>query len=257
MEWTMLRDGTGRRFVICGAACACLASLPFASGRAAPVADPRGRFHLDYIGSFAATMREGATAARISADSLPARGVWAVGPTQALAGELTVVDGTAYVATISHRQVRVVEDRSAGAPFLVWAEVPRWSARPLPAGLDDQRALEAHLRALAPEMGLDPDGPFPFLLTGAPREVAWHVLGGPGPAAAGGHGGQRHGHGAGGMMLRDRPMTLVGFYSRRHEDVFTHRGEFSHIHLVTEDRALSGHVDALVPGGGLTLHLPG
>jgi alpha-acetolactate decarboxylase len=38
--------------------------------------------------------------------------------------------------------------------------------------------------------------------------------------------------------------------------VFTHRGEFSHVHLVTDDRALSGHVDALVPGSGLTLHLP-
>lgn len=51
-------------------------------------------------------------------------------------------------------------------------------------------------------------------------------------------------------------MTLIGVYSRRHEDVFAHRGEFSHIHFVTDDRALSGHVDALVPGVGLTLKLP-
>jgi acetolactate decarboxylase len=202
------------------------------------------------IGSFRETVREGAHAARITAAALPARGVWAVGPTERLAGELTILDGVPLVATIAHRAVRVVEDRNAGAPFLVWAEVRGWTQRRLPA-LADQRALEEHLGAIAATEGLDPDGPFPFLMTGSPAEVAWHVLGGPVRPYA--HGG---GHGAAQAALAGRAMTLVGFYSRRHEDVFTHRGEFSHIHLVTDDRSLSGHVDALVPGGGLTLHLP-
>lgn len=243
----------GRRWMICGGACACL-GLAVRGAAADPVADPRGRFRLDMVGSFRETMREGARAARISAAALPARGVWAVGPTENLAGELTILDGTALVATLAHREVRVAEDRAAGAPFLVWAEVRGWVQRPLPP-LADQRALEAHLATIAPAEGLDPDGPFPFLLTGRPAEVAWHVLGGPGrpQGHGGGHGG---GHGAGQPPLAGRAMTLVGFYSRRHEDVFTHRGEFSHIHLVTDDRALSGHVDALTPGGGLALHLP-
>lgn len=87
---------------------------------------------------------------------------------------------------------------------------------------------------------------------GRPEEVTWHVLGGPG---AGPHGGG-HGQAVDKRVLRGRSMTLIGVYSRRHEDVFTHRGEFSHIHFVTDDRALSGHVDALVPGVGLTLKLP-
>lgn len=239
----------GRRWVICGGACACL-GLAVQGAAADPVTDPRGRFRLDMVGSFRETMREGARAARISAATLPARGVWAVGPTENLAGELTILDGAALVATLAHRRVSVVEDRTAGAPFLVWAEVRGWTQRQLPA-LPDQRAVEAHLGAIASAEGLDPDGPFPFLLTGRPAEVAWHVLGG--PARPQGHGG---GHGAGQPPLADRAMTLVGFYSRRHEDVFTHRGEFSHIHLVTDDRALSGHVDALTPGAGLTLHLP-
>jgi acetolactate decarboxylase len=254
--------------VMCGAACGCLAAA--AGARAAAVADPQGRFRLDMIGSFAATVRGGETGARISAAALPARGVWAVGPTEGLRGELTVHDGRAFVATIAHRRVRVVEDRSAGAPFLVWAEVPRWRRLPLPPGLADARALEAHLAALAPAHGLDPEGPFPFLLTGAPEETTWHVLGGPGSGPGGGPGGgpghgtghgtgHGIGHGAGKerRVLGAAAMTLVGFYSRRHEDVFTHRDEFSHIHFITDDRSLSGHVDALVPGPGLTLHLPG
>lgn len=243
----------GRRDFLCGCGCVWL-GMAAAGRRAQAAADAAGRFRLEFVGSFAATMGRGETAARIRADSLPAHATWAVGPTEGLAGELTVLDGNAYVATVEHRQVRVVQDRTAGAPFLVWAEVARWSTRPLPAGLADARALEGHLQAIARDAGLPPDGPFPFLLVGTPEEVTWHVLGGPGA------GPMRHGGGhaqpAETRVLRRRPMTLVGFYSRLHEDVFTHRGEFSHIHFLTDDRALSGHVDALVTGGGLALRLP-
>jgi acetolactate decarboxylase len=245
--------------VICGAACGCIAAFGPGRAQATAVADPQGRFRLDMIGSFAATVQRGETAGRISAAALPASGVWAVGPTEGLRGELTVHDGSAFVATIAHRQVRVVEDRSASAPFLVWAEVPRWKTLPLPAGLADARALEAQLRALAPSHGLDPDGPFPFLLTGTAEEITWHVLEGPGRGPhghGGGHGGG-HGQGKEARVLQGAAMTLVGFYSRRHEDVFTHRGEYSHLHFITDDRRLSGHVDALVPGPGLVLSLPG
>jgi acetolactate decarboxylase len=259
----------GRRGVFCGSAC-CLAAAGTARVRAAPVADSLGRFRLDFVGSFAATIGRGETAGRIRAEALPARGVWAVGPTEGLRGELTVVDGTAFVASLAHGRVRVVQDRSAAAPFLVWAEVARWHTMALPGTIADQRQLEAHLGMLAAQHGLDPDGPFPFLLTGAARHVEWHVLGGPAPGpahgAGAGHGARRGpghgaGHGAGQVderrTLRRRAMTLVGFYSRRHEDVFTHAGEYSHIHFVSDDHALSGHVDALEPGPGLTLHLPG
>jgi len=240
----------GRRDVLCGCSCAWLAA---AAGRITPaVANVPGSYRLEFVGSFAATTRHGAVAARIRADAPPERGSWAVGPTEGLAGELTVLDGRAFVATVRHREVRVVEDRSAGAPFLVWAEVAGWREHALPPGLADARALEAHLQAIARDAALPPEGPFPFLLVGRPEEVTWHALGGPG---AGPHGGG-HGQAVDKRVLRGRSMTLIGFYSRRHEDVFTHRGEFSHIHFVTDDRALLGHVDALVPGVGLTLKLP-
>jgi acetolactate decarboxylase len=245
--------------VMCGTACGCLAVLAPGRARAAAVADPQGRFRLDMVGSFAATVRGGETSGRIRADALPNTDVWAVGPTEGLRGELTVHDGRAFVATIAHRQVRVVEDRSAAAPFLVWAEVPRWKVDALPPGLADARALEAHLRAIAPAHGLDPEGPFPFLLTGTVEEMIWHVLDGPGSGPHGSGRGQGGGHRQAkeARVLRGAAMTLVGFYSRRHEDVFTHRGEYSHIHFVTDDRGLSGHVDALAPGARLTLYLPG
>jgi len=242
-----------RRRFLCGCGCAWLGAAA-AGRRALAQADPAGRFRLEVVGSFAATTRQGETSARIRADALPDGGSWAVGPTEGLAGELTVLDGRAYVATVQHRQVRVVEDRGVGAPFLVWAEVARWSTRALPAALADASALEEHLRAIAPAAGLTPDGPFPFLLVGSPEEVTWHVLGGPGVGSI--RHGAGHGQTAEKRVLRQRPMTMVGFYSRHHEDVFTHRGEFSHIHFVTDDRTLSGHVDALVPGPALTLMLP-
>lgn len=88
----------GRQDVLCGCSCAWLAA---AAGRITPaVANVPGGYRLEFVGSFAATTRHGAVAARIRADALPERGSWAVGPTEGLAGELTVLDGRAFVATV-------------------------------------------------------------------------------------------------------------------------------------------------------------
>jgi len=49
--------------------------------------------------------------------------------------------------------------------------------------------------------------------------------------------------------------TVVGFFSRNHEGVFTHSGSRAHLHVVLE-KGDSGHVDELRAGPQVKLILP-
>ena len=57
----------------------------------------------------------------------------------------------------------------------------------------------------------------------------------------------------------DLPVRLVGFYSRMHGGVFTHRGEPLHLHAVMpsdDGSTISGHVESVSLQAGATIKLP-
>jgi acetolactate decarboxylase len=40
--------------------------------------------------------------------------------------------------------------------------------------------------------------------------------------------------------------TLLGFYSTQHEGVFTHKGQYIHVHFVNENKRATGHLDGII-----------
>jgi acetolactate decarboxylase len=56
--------------------------------------------------------------------------------------------------------------------------------------------------------------------------------------------------------LRDREVEVSGFYSDKHAGIFTHHDSSVHMHLLTGDRKLSGHLDRITPGEKMRLSLP-
>ena len=50
-------------------------------------------------------------------------------------------------------------------------------------------------------------------------------------------------------------VTIIGFYSRAHEGVFTHHGSYAHLHILLPN-ADSGHVAELEVGPEIELLLP-
>jgi len=89
----------------------------------------------------------------------------------------------------------------------------------------------------------DRSEPFFFRLRGMVKEGTAHVMDLPpgtvleGPAIA--HATQKS------FTVHDADVELVGVFSTRHQAVFTHHGSHIHVHLVTTDRALMGHLDHL------------
>jgi acetolactate decarboxylase len=57
-------------------------------------------------------------------------------------------------------------------------------------------------------------------------------------------------------QLTDRDVEIVGFFSVHHQGIFTDLDSYGHLHLITTDRDLMGHLDGLQPGAGMRLFLP-
>lgn len=203
------------------------------------------------VGAMRQVMHEGRLGAQVRLDSLTAvPHAYGLGPLAGLRGELLLYDGTCYVATVgADSSLTVRRDCTAGAPFFVHTQVPAWKAVTLPAAVSDLAALEEYLTERASGAA-----PFAFRLEGTVRSAVIHSQNlAPGsrvrsPAEA--HAGQ-----VDYSLPAGTPVRILGFYSTRHQGIFTHHDSYVHLHLITADERQMGHVDALEPGA-LQLYLP-
>jgi acetolactate decarboxylase len=57
--------------------------------------------------------------------------------------------------------------------------------------------------------------------------------------------------------LVNEQMEIVGFFSKEHKAIFTHHDSYVHMHLITKNREIMGHLDEILfKVGSLTLYLP-
>jgi acetolactate decarboxylase len=57
--------------------------------------------------------------------------------------------------------------------------------------------------------------------------------------------------------LHETESEIIGFFSTRHQGVFTHKNTFLHMHLITADYQKMGHLDVVVfKKGGVRLYMP-
>jgi len=94
---------------------------------------------------------------------------------------------------------------------------------------------------------------FPFVIRGRPELIDFHIVNArpdtpPGMAA--------HQKIQISFELRGEDAKLVGFWSSQHQGVFTPMGTNIHTHFQTVDNKVSGHVQGLKAGQGMTLNLP-
>lgn len=176
----------------------------------------------------------------IAMDSLTIPGMYGLGPLDHLRGEITLIDGQPIVSFMADDTTVVVERHpGAKAPFFVRQQVKEWAALELPAEVVDLPTLDAFLTARY----ADRPEPFFFRLHGTITEGTAHVMDLPpgtvleGPSIA--HATQKS------FTVRDTEVELIGVFSTRHHTVFTHHDSNVHVHLVTADGRLMGHLDRL------------
>jgi acetolactate decarboxylase len=250
------RDFLKTSMTICG--CAICGELGIgASGSAAradgPTAIRGSGYDLWFIGAQRETIMNGKLAAALNLKTLAERPhLYGVGPIEQLRGEVTIVDSRPALARVGpDGTVEVAQSFDAGAPFLVWAEVPRWVEHPIPAEIRSYEDLERFVPQAAEAAGLDAENPLPFRVTGREDLIEFHILNriGDGP-----HNMETHKKIQTRFELERVEATIVGFHY--HRGVFTPGDSNIHIHFQTPDNRQSGHIQRLEIGSGAMLCLP-
>ena len=191
-------------------------------------------------GAMRNTMFKGQLAGLVQLDGLASPGTYGIGPLEYLRGELLLWDGHAYVATAVGDSAMTVEELpESRAPFFVHQHVGRWTEVELPDQVHDHATLDAYLT----ERFADLDVPFAFKLAGRFDDVATHLVDvPPGTSIAGpedAHRWNKHFH------HEKVGMDMLGFFSTKHQAVFTHHDSHIHVHAISEDRDAMGHVEEM------------
>ncbi|MCP3135753.1 acetolactate decarboxylase [Pyxidicoccus xibeiensis] len=180
----------------------------------------------------------------------------AVGALAGLTGEVTVLDGEAWLSYAeADGMARTVRTKtpSDSATLLVMGRLPnaQWVTLEEDVPLT---ALADRISALAQARGVDVTRPFPFTVEGTLRELAWHVVDGSKLREGASH----QEHMTAGVQSRKDSATgvLVGFYSTQHHGIFTHHDSDAHVHVVLAEENASGHVDGVTVGRGARVRLP-
>jgi len=188
------------------------------------------------------------------ADLSTNKNLYALGALEGLSGELMILDGKAYKTSIDEQGEKVTEHNLAGgASLLVAAQVAEWQEVPIGKAIENLGELEAEIKALAKQKGLDVNRPFPFMLTGMVTYLKSHVINAPGASER-----SHEAFKQSGVIseVREEESTILGFYSEQHRAVFTHHNSFMHAHVLTGAQPNVGHVDELKIEPGIILKLP-
>jgi acetolactate decarboxylase len=239
-------------------ACAALAGGRVSSALAADTASPveinGPGYALRFVGAQRETIMLGRRAALLDLRTLKDRPhVYGIGPLEGLTGEVTIANGRPALARVGpDHLVHVTESYEGGVPFFVWAEVPAWQAASVPPDVRSFKDLETFVGDAGTKAGLV--HAFPFVVTGKPELIDFHIVDAkpdtpPGMA--------EHAKIQIQFDARQLDAKLVGFWSNRHQGIFTPMGANMHVHFQSADNKVSGHVQGLdLAPGGMTLSLP-
>src|ERR1700761_5395296 len=174
---------------------------------------------VEFAGAQSTIFKTGKAAGALSIGSLEKREcLYAVGPVEALDGEITVFESQPYVSRARGSSYVVERSWNEKAVFLAWSSQGTWRDIAVPDDVRGYLDLQDFVKSAASSAGLDVERPFPFLLTGAPSEIRWHINvdrteGRPIDR-------ELFARSKANFVLRGEQVDIVGFYSERHAGVF-------------------------------------
>ncbi len=180
--------------------------------------------------------------------------LYGLGPAENLQGEVTVIDGNPYVSALRGDSVYTEIDEYVRLPFFAYAYVAQWDSLRIETSIADKSQFQFLVDSLARMRGMDMDSAFPFRLKATWNQVDYHIIMRDTTEAQHSH--EAHNKAKVNFSESNFDADLLGFFSRHHEGVFTHKGEYIHIHLLSADRKISAHLDSIYHSGLFTLYLP-
>ena len=221
---------------------------------------------VEYIGAQKDVFVSGKASSVVSLEDLAGRkGLYAMGPIDGFDGEITIFDSKPYITKVRGKDYTMDNTLKHGAFFLVWSEQSKWLDVPVPGAVKGYVDLQQFVKAQAQAAGIDVTKPFPFLLSGTPAELKWHINvdrteGKPITK-------ELFAKSKEPFVTKGESVDIVGFYSESHAGVFLTQytqaikegsgmKNSMHIHLVSRTSKAAGHIDDITLGDGMVLCLP-
>ena len=179
--------------------------------------------------------------------------LFGIGPMENLRGEILVNDGTAYGSTIGpDSSIQMVKTFNLKAPFFVYANINEWKEYPLPDSVLTVPQLDLFLDRFT----TNKSRPFAFKIEGPIRSAKIHVVNLPLGFNINSPGDAQIGQ-VDYRVSDGEQVEMIGFFSTDHRGIFTHHDTNVHIHLITNNEKIMGHLDELQMGKGqVKLYLP-
>ena len=177
---------------------------------------------------------------KLSTDTLSQAHAYGLGPMAFLKGEVLVLEGKTYISqVVDSVTLRTREVPGVEAPFFVYTTEAAFKNVDLPSDSYTLEALEQFIDAEYAEYKqpvlVRIDGFFDVLTVHAVNLPEGTKVSSPQEAHEG-------------LTRFEYPGiqgTLIGFFSRTHQAVFTHHDSYFHAHFISADRAVLGHVDGV------------
>jgi len=221
---------------------------------------------VEYVGAQKDVFVSGKATSVVSLEDLAGKkSLYAMGPIDGLDGEITVFDSKPYITKVRGNNYVMENSWKHGAFFLVWSEQTKWTDIPIPSTVKGYVDLQNFVRAQAQAAGIDTTKPFPFLLSGTPIELKWHINvdrteGKPITKELFFKSKQP-------FTTKNEPVDIIGFYAEHHDGIFLTKytpvikeesGMVNtiHMHLVSRTSKAAGHIDDITFSEGMVLRLP-
>jgi len=188
-------------------------------------------------------------------DSIPHQHLFGISPLGRIEGEITILDGEIFVSKVNKKgKIDMAQNWQSQAPFGVYAHVQHWKTLEIEVDLEGENALQKWLEETAQKQGFDLQNAFPFRIQGSFEKVDFHIISKPKNEKTHSH--EQHDKAKKQFTLKNTKGELLGFYSQKHEGIFTHKGSFVHTHFIDKVRKNMGHLENIRLKGKIILMLP-
>ena len=177
---------------------------------------------------------------------------YGLGAMEGLKGEILISSGKVMTSLAYPDSVIMQNTNAVSAALLVTTRVAGWNSIQINFS-ENMKGLEALIQSKAEGLNLDTNEVIPFKIEALPKALNWHIIN---ASLATEQNHQAYKESGRTGVLENEAVEIIGFYSKNHEGVFTHHGSFLHLHFITDNGELTGHVDDLELSGNWKLELP-
>lgn len=203
-------------------------------------------------GAMKNVMMKGNLSAHLDIDTLNKLHLYGLGPVADLKGEIMILDGKVFTTTKDDSKLLNQQNKISKAALLVYSNIEKWKIVRFNTAINSYAELEKLIETTAKENGYDTELPFAFKINAVPAKAAYHVIDWKKGVE---HTMDNHKQFSYAGEMINTPVTMLGFYSKHHQSIFTHHTTFMHVHLLDDKAKTVGHLDELQIKGQFTIYL--